>query len=100
LKRRDALRRHRLQVTLIAALLGVLLVLLAMVVPRLRSIVGDFGMKVSPWAMWIFDLSDFVAPRVWLFFPLYLAVVGVLWTSVGLLDRQGPPNQKLPDVEI
>ncbi len=88
MKRRDAGRRHRLYVTVIAALSAILLILLAAVVPRVESMYEARAIDPPGTTQALFQISRIINERLWIFVLLLVVFIGLLWTSYGLLHRQ------------
>ena len=87
MQKRDAARRHRRAVVIIAAMAGALLVLLASVVPWARTQYDAKGIEPSPAVEVIFRISEMVTDQLALVLLLVAVLIGLLWTSFGLLDR-------------
>lgn len=92
MRRAEAARRHRRAVVIIAALAGILVVLLASVAPWAKGQYEARGIDPSPMAEAIFRVGAAVEENVWLIVLLVAALIGLLWTSFGMLDRTHPPG--------
>lgn len=87
MRKRDAVRRHRRAVVIIAAMAGALLVLMASVVPWVRTQYDAKGIEPSTAVETIFHISQVVTDQLTLVLLLVAVLIGLLWTSFGLLDR-------------
>ena len=87
MRRSEAGRRHRRAVVIVAAMAGALVVLLVTVVPWAESLYEARGLDPSPAAGVIFRVGRAMAGNVALVLLLVGALIGLLWTSFGLLDR-------------
>ncbi|WP_169977246.1 hypothetical protein [Tautonia rosea] len=87
MRKHDAARRHRRAVVIIAAMAGVLLVLLASVVPWAKTQYDAKGIEPSPAVDAIFRISAMVTDQLTLVLLLVAVLIGLLWSSFGLLDR-------------
>lgn len=88
MKRLDADRRHRLYVTIIAALSALLLILLSAVIPRVEILYETRAVDPPEITRALFRLSRIINERLWLFVLLLVVFIGLLWTSYGLLHRR------------
>ena len=87
MKRSVAARRHRRSVALIAAMAGVLIVLLRTVAPRVERAYDDRGIEPTATVEAIFRLGHYVEDRGWLVAALAAVLVALIWSAYGLLDR-------------
>lgn len=94
MRRSDAIRRHRRSVVILAAMAGILVILLASVAPWARAQYDARGLTPSPTALAIFRIGEAVSDHLWLILLLAAALIGLLWSSFGLLDRSSRPRAR------
>ncbi|QDV35188.1 hypothetical protein [Tautonia plasticadhaerens] len=87
MRRSEAARRHRRAVAVVAAMAGVIVVLLAAVAPWAEEQYLDRGIEPSANALLVFRAGHAVAEHPGIALLLAAALIGLLWSSYGLLDR-------------
>jgi type II secretory pathway component PulF len=90
MNRREAFRRHRRFIVVVAALSGLILVLLAVVAPRIEQSLAARDLHIPAATAAVFRASRFVRSRLALVALLLLTLVGLAWTAFGLADRRLP----------
>jgi type II secretory pathway component PulF len=90
MNRREAFRRHRRFIVVVAALSGLILVLLAVVAPLIEQALAVRDLRIPAATAAVFRASRFVRSRLALVAVLMLTLVGLAWTAFGLADRRLP----------
>jgi type II secretory pathway component PulF len=75
---------------IISAMAGALVVLLGAVAPWAEGQYDAKGIAPSPTAEAIFRLGSAVEENLWLVLLLAASLIGLLWSSFGLLDGRRP----------
>lgn len=88
MKRADALRKHRRFVLAVAALLGVGLAALLSLAPAVAALVERHGLQPPAPTRFVLQLGESLRPHALEAIALAAALVGLAWTSLGLLDRR------------
>ncbi|RUL89207.1 hypothetical protein [Tautonia sociabilis] len=87
MRRSEAAREHRRSVSIVAALAGAILVLLATVAPWVEEQYAARGIEPTAAALLVFRASRVVVHHLPIACLLVVALIGLLWTSYGLLQR-------------
>lgn len=90
MKRHEAIRRHRRFVIALAAALGLIIVLLALVAPRVENVLADFGHETPEITSTLLAVSRWLRSRLFLVAALAVTLVGLAWNALPFLERQAP----------
>jgi type II secretory pathway component PulF len=78
-------------VAIVSALAGVIVVLLVTVAPWAKAKYEAKGIEPSEGALLVFQASRLVTEHLGLVLLLIVALIGLLWSTFGLLDRAAGP---------